>query len=121
MGDPALIWLALSAVISNALKFTRPRARARIEIGGASTEREVIVRVADNGAGFETRHGAKLFGLFQRLHPPTEFEGIGVGLVNVRRIVHRHGGRVWAEGVPGQGASFFLSLPRPSDGWRPQG
>jgi signal transduction histidine kinase len=113
VGDPALIWLAFSSLMSNAVKFTRLRERARIEIASTSTDREVIVCVADNGAGFDARHSARLFGLFQRLHPAGEFEGTGLGLANVRRIVQRHGGRTWAEGAPGQGASFFLSLPRP--------
>ncbi|MGO8676664.1 MAG: sensor histidine kinase [Limisphaerales bacterium] len=111
-GDPALIWLALSSLMSNALKFTRAREQARIEIGSTSTDKEVIVRVADNGAGFDAQRSARLFGLFQRLHSAGEYEGTGLGLANVRRIVQRHGGRAWAEGALGQGASFFLSLPR---------
>jgi signal transduction histidine kinase len=113
VGDPALVWLALSGLIANALKFTRLRERARIEIGSTSTEREVIVRVADNGTGFDARECGRLFGVFQRLHPPGEFEGLGIGLAKVRRIARRHGGRTWAEGAPGKGASFFLSLTRP--------
>jgi PAS domain S-box-containing protein len=113
IGDPALLWLVFTNLLSNALKFTRPRELARIQIRGQVTEHEVIVSVTDNGVGFDPRHRAKLFGVFQRLHPGEEFEGRGVGLANIRRIIRLHGGRTWAEGAIDQGATFYFSLPRP--------
>ncbi len=111
--DRALLRMVLVNLISNAVKFTGGRPEARIEIGRfAGDDNETVIFIRDNGAGFDPRYAGKLFGVFQRLHRREEFEGTGIGLANVRRIVHRHGGRTWAEGVVNGGATFYFSIPK---------
>jgi len=112
-GDPHLMRLVLMNLLSNAVKFTRGRERAKISIGSRddADHRERVFYVRDNGVGFDMNYADKLFGAFQRLHSKDEFEGSGIGLATVRRIVHRHGGRSWAESLDTQGATVYFTLP----------
>jgi two-component system, chemotaxis family, sensor kinase Cph1 len=108
-----MLKLTLLNLISNAVKFSRNADEPIIEIGSfTSDEGDTVIFVKDNGAGFDMQYVDKLFGVFQRLHKPEEFEGTGIGLANVRRIVSRHGGKTWAEGAVGEGATFYFSLPQ---------
>lgn len=115
MGDRALIKQVLKNILENTYKFTRAREVARIEAGGFIRNGEIVYSIRDNGIGFDMAQHDKLFGVFQRLHGPDEYEGTGIGLSIVQRIVQRHGGRVWAEGEVDRGAAFFFTLPRGSE------
>ncbi|NWG87804.1 MAG: PAS domain S-box protein [Hydrogenophilaceae bacterium] len=111
-GDPGLLRAALENLLGNAWKYSSKQPRPRIEFGATRQDGETVYFVRDNGVGFDMAHAGKLFGAFQRLHHRDEFEGTGIGLATVQRIVHRHGGRIWAEAAPGQGATFYFTLGR---------
>ncbi|MCI0748618.1 MAG: ATP-binding protein [Verrucomicrobia subdivision 3 bacterium] len=110
-GDPWMIRESLYQLLSNALKFTRAREPARICVSATAAPGEIVVRIQDNGIGFDVQYGDRLFNLFQKLHSDPKYEGAGIGLAHVRRMIQRQGGRVWAEGKPDAGATFYIALP----------
>jgi len=110
-GDASLLRVVLQNLLDNAVKYTKPQRAAVIEIGAQRLEDgETAIYVRDNGVGFDMRYADRLFGVFQRLHRADEFEGTGIGLATARRVVHRHGGRIWGEGHPGRGACFYFTV-----------
>jgi signal transduction histidine kinase len=111
-GDRAMMHQVIVNLLSNAIKFSRIRESSRIKVGATVNADETVYYVRDNGAGFDMQHADKLFGVFQRLHSVNEFEGTGIGLAIVKRIITRHGGRVWAEGKVNEGATFYFALPK---------
>ena len=111
LGAPQLLRQVLRNLFSNAVKYTGKQVSPKVRVESRTEGQEFIFSIADNGVGFDSRFAGKLFGVFQRLHRIEEFEGTGIGLANVRRIVQRHGGRTWAEGEIGKGATFFFTLP----------
>jgi signal transduction histidine kinase len=116
LGDHAMMRQVFVNLLSNAIKFTRSKKDAKVVVGSSVGESEIVYYVKDNGAGFDMQYADKLFGVFQRLHGVTEFEGTGIGLAIVKRIITRHGGRVWAEGKVNEGATIYFSLPTKETG-----
>jgi signal transduction histidine kinase len=110
-GEPVSVRQALTNLLDNAVKFSRHTAAPTITIGGQQTATEHIIWIRDNGIGFDAAQAEKIFGLFERLHSPGEYEGTGVGLAIVKLVMEKHGGRVWAESSPGQGSTFFIAFP----------
>jgi two-component system, chemotaxis family, sensor kinase Cph1 len=108
--DPALVEHVTVNLLSNAIKFTRDKTPSIIEIGHITDQGIPVFYVRDNGVGFDMRFADKLFGIFQRLHRREDFDGVGVGLATAHRIVHKHGGRIWAQSETGKGASFYFTL-----------
>ena len=108
--DAGLMRIVLQNLLGNAWKFTGKRSSARVEVGAMAHDGRRAFFVRDDGAGFDMAYAAKLFGAFQRLHAAAEFPGSGIGLATVQRIIHRHGGQVWAEGAPDRGATFYFTL-----------
>ena len=121
VGDAAMLQQVMVHLIANAVKFTKPRPQAKIEIGALDQSCETVIYVRDNGVGFDSRYVNKLFGMFQRLHSSEEFEGVGVNLAIVQRILVRHEGRVWAEGAVDGGATIWIALPKAGSGRKLQG
>ena len=113
--DRALLRQVLMNLLSNAIKYTRRTPDARVEISASLHETDIVYVVTDNGAGFDMADADRLFGVFQRLHAQDQYEGTGIGLALCRRIIERHGGKIWAEGQVGVGAAFFFSLSRPKE------
>jgi light-regulated signal transduction histidine kinase (bacteriophytochrome) len=114
--DPSMLRIVYENLIGNAIKFSAPKDPALIEIGaGAEESGRIVLYVRDNGVGFDMAYGDRLFGIFQRLHRAQDFEGTGIGLATVQRIVARHGGRAWAHAAPGEGATFCFTLAKPAD------
>ena len=115
VGDRSMMRHVVSNLLANALKFSREEEAPRVEVGGEVRGDDVVFFVRDNGVGFDMEFADKLFGVFERLHDEDSFEGTGVGLAIVERILRRHDGRVWAEGTEGEGATFFFALPQHCD------
>ncbi|MBP1945235.1 sensor histidine kinase [Methanobacterium petrolearium] len=111
-GDRSMLGQVFQNLVGNAIKFTRNKEHALIEVGGKEEGKEIVYYVRDNGAGFDMKYINKLFGLFQRLHSPEEFEGTGVGLSIVQRVIRRHGGHVWGEGAVNEGATIYFTIPK---------
>ena len=113
--DPGLLKIVFTNLLSNAIKYTRPREVAKITVGCTGSNGRCTIAVQDNGVGFNMKYADKLFGVFQRLHRADQFEGSGVGLATVQRIIHKHGGEIWAEAEPDHGATFTFTLASQGD------